>query len=59
MPRVIRNNIPIRHDDSQWLISGAVCVQSRQQSSMVQVQVSTRITGKERLGRLVQLLARL
>ena len=30
MPRVTRNNIPIRHDDSRWLISGAVCVRSRQ-----------------------------
>ncbi len=59
MPRVIRNNIPIKHDDSQWSISGAVCVRPRQQSSEVQVQVSMRITGKERLGRLVQLLARL
>jgi len=29
MPRVIRNNIPIRHDDSRWSISGAVCVRSR------------------------------
>ncbi len=59
MPRVIRNNIPIRHDDSRWSIFGAVCVKSRQQSSAVQAQVSTRITGKERLGRLVQLLAQL
>ncbi len=59
MPRVIRNNIPIRHDDSRWSISGAVRIQSRQQSSAVQVQVSLRITVKEKLGHLVQLLARL
>jgi hypothetical protein len=59
MPRVIRNNIPIRHDNSRWSISGAVRIQSRQPSSAVQVQVSLRITVKERLGRLVQLLARL
>ena len=55
MPRVTRNNIPIRHDDSRWLISGAVCVRPRQQSNAVQVQVSTIITRKERLGGLVQL----
>ena len=49
MPRVIRNNILIRHDDSRWPVSGAVYVRSRQQSSAVQIQISTRITGKERL----------
>ena len=59
MPRVVRNNILIRHDDSRWPVSGAVCVRSRQQSSAVQIQISTRITGKERLGCLVRLLARL
>ena len=59
MPRVTRNNIPIRHDDSRWLISGAVCVRPRQQSNTVQVQVSTRLTRKERLVGLVQLLAQL
>ena len=57
MPRGPRNNIPIRHDDRGWVIFGAVCVQSRWQSIAVQVQVSTRITRKERLGSMVQLLA--
>jgi len=56
---VTRNNIPIRHDNSQWSISGAVCDRPRQQNNAVQVQVSTRINRKERLGGLVQLLAQL
>jgi hypothetical protein len=59
MSRGPRNIIPLTHDDSQWALFGAVRVRYRRQSLAVQVQVSTGITHKERLGSMVQLLAKL
>ncbi len=38
MSRGLRNNIPLRHDDIQWAIFGAVCVRSRRQRFAVQVK---------------------
>jgi hypothetical protein len=59
MLRSLRNNFSLGHDNGQWAVFGTVHIQSRRESHAVQVQVPIRNPRQERLGSMVQLLARL
>ncbi len=59
MLRSLRNNLSLGHDNGQWAVFGAVCIWSGRESLAVQVQVPMRNPCQERLGSMVQLLARL